>query len=109
MAPSIPVTCRARNRGGVVAREIAWYGAGVPPNARLSLVLSAFFVTLLGATACTETPSWFPPCVNGAPCPDLDADDDGSEASDAGALPEASDADDASPVSTATDAAVGDQ
>jgi hypothetical protein len=35
------------------------------------------------ATACTETPGYFPPCVNNAPCPGEDSGIDASADADA--------------------------
>jgi hypothetical protein len=50
----------------------------LPPRcaafARVALALGAVLLT----AACTETPSYFPPCVDTAPCPD--AGDDATDA-----------------------------
>jgi hypothetical protein len=46
--------------------------------ARVALALGAVLLT----AACTETPSYFPPCVDTAPCPDA-GDDATDAASDA--------------------------
>jgi hypothetical protein len=43
---------------------------------------------VLGATACTETPSYFPPCVENSPCDTADAEPDATDA--AIATPDAS-------------------
>jgi hypothetical protein len=52
--------------------------------ASIALALSA----ILAAAACTETPSYFPPCVDTAPCPDA-GDDASDAASDAMAAADA--------------------
>ena len=68
-------------------------------------LLTAVFVTLGALAACTESPSYFPPCVNpDMPCPVDDAGDaapalDASDAAlaldagDAALAPDAGDAD----------------
>jgi hypothetical protein len=61
----------------------------------------AVFVALGALAACTETPSYFPPCVNpDMPCPA----DDGGDAGDAGDAAFTLDAGDAA---DADDAALG--
>jgi hypothetical protein len=52
--------------------------------ARVVLALGAVLLT----AACTETPSYFPPCVDTAPCPDA-GDDATDAASDAMAATDA--------------------
>jgi hypothetical protein len=62
-----------------------------------------FLIAMAIAVAgCTETPGWFPPCVNNAPCPDLDADVDGDAFGDGATL----DASDEAPDAAAGDAGV---
>jgi hypothetical protein len=41
---------------------------------------TAFFAVSAVLVACTETPSYFPPCVNNAPC----VEEGGADASDGG-------------------------
>jgi hypothetical protein len=59
-------------------------------RARLAAFASTALALLaiLVAAACTETPSYFPPCVDTAPCPDA-GDDVTEAASDATAAPDA--------------------
>ena len=54
----------------------AWYRAPV------RIVFRGVFA-LIGLAGCTETPSYFPPCVESSPCPDIDADVDGDAAAEA--------------------------
>jgi hypothetical protein len=50
-----------------------------------SLALAALAGVIFGAVGCTETPSYFPPCVGPAACPDDagDAGDGGDDTTDA--------------------------
>jgi hypothetical protein len=50
---------------------------------RIIAVAFPVVAALLAATGCTETPSYFPPCVETAPCPDIDADVDADASGDA--------------------------
>jgi hypothetical protein len=62
-------------------------------------LLIAVFIAAGALAACTETPSYFPPCVNpDMPCPAEDAGDAGDAAPDAG------DAGDSAPAFDAGDA-----
>jgi predicted small lipoprotein YifL len=45
--------------------------------------------TLASLAACTETPGYFPPCVDNAPCPSDDSGTDASPDADAGASSDA--------------------
>jgi len=51
---------------------------------------AALVTTALGVAGCTETPDYFPPCVENAPC---EAADSAADASDAGRASEAASAD----------------
>jgi hypothetical protein len=72
--------------------------------------LIAVFVALGVLAACTETPSYFPPCVNpDMPCPVDDAGDAGDAALEAGEAGDAALALDATDAALALDAGDADE
>ena len=56
---------------------------GTVLGVRIIAVAFPVVAALLAATGCTETPSYFPPCVETAPCPEIDADVDADASGDA--------------------------
>jgi hypothetical protein len=58
------------------------------PSPVAAFVLAVCVLVVTGA-GCTETPDYFPPCVDNAPCPDADSPADAGGDADAGAAADA--------------------